>query len=148
MAIARAFRLVLSSLAILIVAWSFFDVGRRMVVAHRAEQTRPITLTVMHWGEQAEDGVVDRLTQKFMAENPTVQINRINGGSEFESKLKTMMAAGTTPDVFYLRPDLFPDFASLHLIAPLSDRFEKEPAQWKSDFYPIVLNAFRYNSAT
>ena len=148
MAIARIPRLLLALAAILIVGWSFFDVGRRIVVTQRAQQARPIKLTVLHWGEQAEDGVVDKLTQKFMAENPTVQIERINAGTEFESKLKTMMAAGATPDVFYLRPDLFPAFASMHLLAPLSDRFEKEPVDWKSDFYPIVLDAFRYNPVT
>jgi multiple sugar transport system permease protein len=147
-AIARAFRLILSLLAILIVGWSFFDVGRRIVVARHTLQARPIKLTVLHWGDQAEDGIVDRLTQKFMAEHPSVQIERINAGTEFESKLKTMMSAGTTPDVFYLRPDLFPEFAERHLIAPLDDRFDKEPEQWRSDFYPIVLNAFRYDSAT
>ncbi len=103
---------------------------------------------MLHWGDQAEDGIVDRLTQKFMADHPSVQIERINAGTEFESKLKTMMSAGATPDVFYLRPDLFPEFASLHLIAPLNDRFNKEPENWKSDFFPLVLNAFRYNLET
>src|ERR1039458_9840738 len=122
MGIARLFRFLLSLTAIAIVVWSFYDVGRRIVVSHRAQEARPITLTVLHWGDQDEDRIVQTLVQKFMSENPTVRIDRINAGGEFASKLKTMMAAGTPPDLFYLSPDLLPEFASLHLIAPLNDR--------------------------
>src|ERR1019366_5553824 len=45
-------------------------------------------------------------------------------------------------------PDLLPEFASLHLIAPLNDRFDKEAPAWKSDFFPLILNGFRYGTAS
>src|SRR5687768_10610804 len=120
MSISRAARLLLALAALLIVGWSFFDVGRRAVARWRSSHERPVTLTVMHWGEQAEDAVVAKLIDPYERENPRVAVERINPGSgEFRSKLKTMLAAGTPPDLFYLPPDIFPELANLKLVAPL-----------------------------
>src|SRR3954447_17344002 len=128
MTVARASRLLLSFIALSIVAWSFFDVARRAVVRNHAEHSRPITLTMMHWGEQAEDIVVDKLAQRYMREHPNVQLMRINAGQDFHAKLKTMMAAGTPPDIFYLPPDTFPQWASLKLIRPIDDFVQRDIA--------------------
>lgn len=148
MTLSRAFRFLLSLASILIVGWSFFDVGRRMVAARQADRNRPITLTVLHWGDQVEDRIVDSLVNGFMKENSSVRVVRINGGGDFEGKLKTMMAAGTPPDLFYLPPSLLPELASNQLIVPLDDRFNEQPKAWKTDFFPVLLDAFRYNPAT
>jgi multiple sugar transport system permease protein len=149
MSISRASRLLLSFAAILIVAWAFFDVTRRAVQRHNAEHDRPITLTVLHWGDQAEDRIMEALDQEFEDQHPNIRIVRINpGANDYESKIKTMLAAGTPPDVFYLRPEMLREFASMKLIAPLDEPFAKEPQEWKDDFIPIMLNAWRYNQAT
>jgi multiple sugar transport system permease protein len=149
MSISRASRLLLSFAAILIVAWSFFDVARRAVQRHNAEHDRPITLTVLHWGDPAEDRIMEALDTEFESQNPNIRIVRINpGANDYESKLKTMLAAGAPPDVFYLRPEMLREFASMKLIAPLDEYFATEPAAWKDDFFPIMLNAWRYNAAT
>src|SRR5215218_1979914 len=77
MTFARATRLLLALAATLIVAWSFFDVGRRAVGRWRAGHDRPVVLTVMHWGERAEDAVVQQLVERYKRENPHVEIVRI-----------------------------------------------------------------------
>ncbi|HEX8520665.1 MAG TPA: extracellular solute-binding protein [Tepidisphaeraceae bacterium] len=156
MTIASAVRKLLALAALLIVVWAFFDVGRRVVVRWSSKHERPIQLTVVHWGEQAEDSIVDALVQRYQRENPHVQINRINpGATDFRSKLKTMLAAGTPPDVFYLPPDSFPELASLKLVHPLDDYIKKDidagGAKTKAlydDFFPIVMDAYRYDAAT
>jgi multiple sugar transport system permease protein len=148
MSFARAARLALSSAAVLIIAWSFFDVGRRAWNAHRADTDRPITLTVLHWGEPPEDHIVDLLARQYMAEHPNIRVVRVNPGADnFQTKLNTMLAAGTPPDVFYLQPELLPELASMKLIAPLDKQFNAEPAAWRSDFFPLLLDGFRYNPA-
>ena len=149
MTLARLARLALSVAAILIVGWSFYDVGRRAVGERRAAATRPVTLTVLHWGDQAEGGVVESLVNRYQADHPGVQVVRINPGAEedFESKLKTMLAAGTPPDVFYLSPHLLPELASQGLVAPLDARFDQEPAAWRDDFFPLLLDAWHYDPA-
>jgi multiple sugar transport system permease protein len=153
MTIARASRLLLSFIALVIVAGSFVDVARRAIARRRTEHSRPITLTMMHWGEQAEDVVVEQLVDRYMAENPNVQIQRINAGQDFRSKFKTMTAAGTPPDIFYLPPDTFPEWASLNLVRPIDDLIqrdiqtggEKTKALY-DDFFPILMDAYRYDA--
>ena len=147
--VAQLFRFVLAAAAVCIVAWSFGDVTSRALHAHWAQKQQPVSLTILHWGDQAEDRVVDSLVDQFKSTHPNVQVTRINPGTnDFDSKLKTMMAAGTPPDLFYLQPESLADLASMKLIAPLDERFNKEPDNWKNDFFPILLDGFRYNTDT
>jgi multiple sugar transport system permease protein len=152
MSIARAIRLLLAFASLLIVVWAFIFVGNRAVRRWRGEQQRPITLTVLHWGDKAEDEVVEKLCNRYMNENPRVQIVRINGGADFRSKLKTMMAAGTPPDLFYMGADIFPQLAPLGVLRPIDDLVEADRKAgtftWYDDFYPVILDAFRYDRST
>src|SRR4051794_28217876 len=155
MTIARASRLLLSLIALLIVVGSFFDVGRRAIARRRSEHARPVTLTMMHWGEQAEDVVVKQLVDRYMVEHPNVQIQRINAGQDFRAKVKTMMAAGTAPDIFYLPPDTFPQWASLGLVKPIDDLIKhdieaggEQTKKQYDDFFPIIMDAYRYDAKT
>lgn len=147
--VAKLARQFLLLVALLVVCWAFFDLGRRYVERQRALRERPIELTVMHWGTPAEDAIVQRLCDTFQRENPKVRIVRINpGAGGFPQKLKTMMAAGTPPDVFYLRPDMMPDLAQMELIAPLDRYVANEPKEWVDDFFPVLLDAMRYDRST
>ncbi len=151
MSIARAIRLLLVLVSCLIVIWSFVDVGRRIVLQRQAERERPITLTILHWGDPAENAIVQTLVERYMADNPHVRIQRIHA-SEMRSKLKTMLAAGTPPDLFYLPPDLLPEMASLKLIRPIDDFIEQERAAGTAgffdDYFPVLLDAYRYDVET
>jgi multiple sugar transport system permease protein len=153
MTLARASRILLAVAAALIVAWSFFDVGRRALARREMEHDRPITLTIMHWGDRAEDQIVQDLAERYMAEHPQVRIVRINPGTgDFRAKLKTMFAAGTPPDVFYLPPDLFPELATLKLIRPVDEYVAKDRAagqgKYLDDFWPILMRAWHYDVAS
>jgi len=147
--IARSFKALLTALMLLVIIWAFFDVGRRAVGHWTALSERSVELTVLHWGDPSEDKIVDDLVKKFEAEHSNVRIVRINAGTDFNNKLKTMMAGDSAPDVFYLRPDLMlAQLAEDKLIAPLDDYVANEPAEWKKDFWPIVMDALRYDTAT
>lgn len=156
MTIARATRLLVGFVALLIIGWSFLDVGRRAVGLSQGALDHTVNLTIMHWGEQAEDAVVAQLVERYMRENPHVHITRINpGANDFRSKLKTMLAAGTPPDVFYLPPDIFPELASLKLVAPLDDFIARDIKQGGpatqalyDDFFPIIMDAYRFDGST
>jgi ABC-type glycerol-3-phosphate transport system substrate-binding protein len=114
MTVARAIRILLALTTLLIVAWSFYDVGRRAVARQVEARKRPITLSILHWGNAAEAGVVQALVERYEKQNPHVRIIRIHtpgGDVEMTHKLKTMLAAGTPPDLFYLPPGLLPEMA-------------------------------------
>lgn len=151
MIIVRAIRLLLVLVTVVLVAWSFGHVASRWFDTGRARAERPITLTILHWGNAAENVIVQKLVDRYMAENPRVRIVRIHAG-DFDSKLKTMMAAGTPPDLFYLPPRMLPELAELKLIEPIDDLLQRERdagrAQYLDDFFPIILQAWRYDSAT
>lgn len=145
--ITQPIKWLLTAVVLLAIVWAFYDVVQRYVRHRRDLAERPVELTVMHWGDPAEDQIVADLVQRFQAENPKVRIIRINaGGADFRSKIKTMMAADTPPDVFYMPPDMLPQFATDKLVAPLDDYVAKEPEQWKSDFWPILLDAFHFDN--
>ncbi|MGC4031022.1 MAG: extracellular solute-binding protein [Tepidisphaeraceae bacterium] len=133
----------------LVIAWAFFDVARRYVHHRQQLSQRPIELTVLHWGDPTEDRIVADLVERFTQQHADVRIVRINAGEkDFPNKLKTLMAAGTPPDVFYLKPALLPELAENKLLEPLDCYFDPEPAQWKTDFWPLLISAMRYDPAT
>ena len=148
MTIARAARTLLAAAALAVVAWSYWNVGRRVWAGYN--DRRPITLTVLHWGDPSEDRIVADLVAAYEKVRPDVRIIRINPGDPLtaRNKLKTMLAAGQAPDVFYLPPDFMPELANAKIIRPLDSFVAAENPVWINDFVPIVLNAFRYDSAT
>src|SRR4051794_13755632 len=152
MTLGRAIRYLLAIASLLIVIWSFFDVGRRAVAKHRLEHSKPITLTLLHWGDKAEDVIVNDLIASYEREHPNVYIIRVNPTYlNFRPKLKTMMAAGTPPDIFYLPPDILPELATQNLIGPIDQYVSKELTtnpKFLDDFWPILMKAWHYDTAT
>src|SRR5262249_36769299 len=146
MIFARATRILLAFAAGAIVFWSFYDVGRRVIERHRDD--RPITLTVLHWGAPSEDKIVADLMAVYEKQHPNVRIVRMNpgDGDAMRHKLLTMLAAGQPPDIFYLPPDLLPQLANLKVLRSLEPYVAKEDKAWMSDFVPVVLNTFRYDT--
>ncbi len=145
------FRSSLGLIAAAVVVWSFWTVGVR-AWQHRAETAKtPIHLTILHWGDPTEKKIVEDLIARYNQTHPDVRVTQICTGT-FDSKLKTMMSAGTPPDLFYLPPRLLPELASLKLIRPVDDLVAAEKAGgkagWMDDFFPILLNAFRYDITT
>jgi multiple sugar transport system permease protein len=151
MSIARAIRVLLWMITISIVGWSFYYVGRQILT--RDGDGGRVTLTLLHWGDQVEDIIVDDLIKEYEKNNPHVHIKRINPGyGQFRPKLKTMMSAGTPPDIFYLQPDFFPTLATLDLIRPIDPYIEKDraagQAAYMEGFWPILIKAWHYDVAS
>ncbi|KAA3610816.1 MAG: extracellular solute-binding protein [Planctomycetota bacterium] len=115
-----------------------------------------VELTLMHWsgeGGSEEDAIVGAVLADFEAQHPGVRVRRINpgDGGSFYTKLQTMMAAGTPPDLFYVGAERFPAFVEAGLLAPLDqfleqDRDQNHPQTLPlEDFYPAPLSAFRFD---
>lgn len=146
----RMARWTLACLTVTVVLWSFIDVTLRSIKSRREAASRAITLTIMHWGSPEEDQINEKLAKAFEAQHPDVRIERINAGNNFRPKLKTMMAAGTPPDLFYLTTDLLPDFATMGLVSPVDNQVAEDRAKpgneaYYADIYPILLKYFSYD---
>lgn len=137
-------------MALVLVLWSFYDVGRRTVAditgaSHGAE----VVLTVVHWGTPEEEAIVQAMIDAYEAEHPGVSVQRINA-YDYDTKLKTMLAAGTPPDLFYLKPEDVAAFADTGMLMDLTPyaaaQREAGEAGWLDDFYPVLMDAYRWDA--
>lgn len=144
---------ILGILAAAAVLWAAGWVFVRDVVQGRARGDATV-LTVMHWsgdGGQEEDSIVDAALRGFEATHPGLRVERINPGDagSFYTKLQTMMAAGTPPDVFYCGDERLPSLASMGVLRPLDELIAEDAERGESvgleDFYPVVLDAYRFD---
>ena len=147
--IPRLFRYALALFAIGLVLWSFYDVGSRTVsdiVGSTGE--RDVVLTVLHWGSPEEEQIVQAMIDAYMDAHPNVEVRRIHA-NDFDAKLKTMLAAGTPPDLFYLRPDDVAEFADTGMVLNLESYAAAQraagDADWLDAFYPTLMDAFRWD---
>ncbi len=111
---------------------------------NEADSSVTIELVVMHWsgeGGQEEDAIADALLADFEASHPGVRVRRINPGDAFSyyTKLQTMAAGGSPPDVFYVGSERVAALVEAGQLAPV------DAAEDLSDFYPAVVDAFRYD---
>ncbi|MFA9477823.1 extracellular solute-binding protein [Phycisphaerales bacterium AB-hyl4] len=149
MRILQACRYGLGVLAVLITVWAFVHVGVR--TARDWGLTEPagtVVLTVLHYSGSEEAEVLRRLLDRFEAEHPHIRIRPISA-PDYYTKLQTMFAGDAPPDVFYLNYNYLPQFAEHELLLPIDDFVERERnrpgGEWVDDFYPQLLDAFRYD---
>ena len=60
------------------------------------------------------------------------------------SKLQTMIAGGTPPDVVFMESTRFPEFVTKNTLLDLTPYLQKEKELSGSDFYPQAWQAYRY----
>jgi ABC-type sugar transport system permease subunit/ABC-type glycerol-3-phosphate transport system substrate-binding protein len=145
MTVGKAIRWLLAWAAALVVLWSFFAVGMRFYREHDPNDHRT-PLVMLFWGDASEEAIVSDLVAQYSASHPNIKIIPIHA-SDYDSKLKTMLAAGTPPDVFYLDSNYVSEFASMKLLGNLDPYIAKLPdgQRWLDEFYPLLLDAFRYD---
>ena len=149
--LATATRTALALVTLGVIVWSFGFVGLHWWREHAGKKIGGrTTLTLLYWGDADEERVMRSITGRYETEHPDVQIERIVvGAGDFQTKLRTMFAAGSPPDLFYLQPVLVSQLASMNLLRPLDDQVAAERAAgrgaWIDDFYPKLLSAFRYD---
>ncbi|MEO1512809.1 MAG: sugar ABC transporter substrate-binding protein, partial [Planctomycetota bacterium] len=70
----------------------------------------------------------------------------------YDTKLNTMFAAGTPPDLFYLSAENMSKMAGLGLLHSLDDLVQDDIAatgeDWLADFFPVLLDTFRFDGTT
>ena len=148
MTLGRVLRYLLAFAALLVVVWSFLDVGYRAF--HRAREARVddrTELTILHWGDNDEIAIVQTLVDQFEAEHPGIRVKRLHA-SDYHTKLNTMFAADTPPDLFYLPAEMVPKFAQMGLVGEIDELVQKDIERvghdWFADFFKVIVDAYRY----
>jgi multiple sugar transport system substrate-binding protein len=133
-------RTILGLLLILLGAGSC-DRGAR---ADTATATGPTEITWMV-GVGPDRPMYEQLLQRFHELHPDIRVRPIwVPGPQYQTKLKTLIAAGKAPDLFW-SGDVWVAY-ELPFLADLSDLVARDAAELDlDDFYPELLAACRYN---
>ncbi|MEL7650029.1 MAG: sugar ABC transporter substrate-binding protein [Sedimentibacter sp.] len=85
-------------------------------------------ITYMHWGDDYERQMYADLIAAYEELVPGVEIEQVYTPGDYYTKLQTLAASKTLPDIFWLNEARVKEFADSNLMADLSDVLKKYPA--------------------
>src|SRR5882762_1818052 len=94
-----------------------------------------------------EDALLQDSINAFMTANPTVKVKWEPIAQDYETVLKTNLAAGTEADVFYADIFWIDSLMKTGKLLALDDMMAKTGTK-KDDFVPSLINAFSYQGKT
>jgi multiple sugar transport system substrate-binding protein len=99
------------------------------------------------FGEPEEIKAYRTLVDAFEREQDdvTVQLVEAADRDDLLTRLSTSFAGGSPPDVFLINYRFYGQFASKGVLEPLQDRVEDSETFEPDDFYPVALDAFRWD---
>ncbi len=103
----------------------------------------PVTISFMAWGAPEELAVWQQIVNDFQAANPNITVNvEVTDWDSYWTKLQTLLAAGTPPDVFAMDAPLYLDYQSRDQLLNLQPYIDKNPGMLDG-FYPVTLDAYK-----
>jgi len=88
-----------------------------------------------------EDAIVAQQLANFAKVYPNVKVQREIIASDYDTKIKTSIAGGNAPDVFYVDSLIVPDYINGKVLEPLNSYVDKNKLN-AGDFYPALTKAF------
>lgn len=104
-------------------------------------------LTVSGWGDETEQQVVRDSIARFNEVFPDVTVNFEPIPNDFQTIMKSNMAAGTAADVFYVDADLMTAFGRTGQLLPLDD-YMAAIGLSREAYFPTLINMFTYEGVT
>ena len=99
-----------------------------ILVASRLE-AKPAELVFTYWGSPFERQAVKKVLQQFNQQQANIRVRAQHiSFSNYTTKLLTMVAAGTAPDIAYIPDTMISKWASAGWLMDLSDHFQNDPA--------------------
>jgi multiple sugar transport system substrate-binding protein len=111
----------------------FTSLASGIAVPARAQDN--VEISMMGWGSPLEDANVQAGLESFEEQNPGITVEWIHtpDAQDHEVKLKTAIAGGTAPDVFWATP--LQDFVALGGCMDVTDRIEADPVLGAEDYF-------------
>lgn len=110
------------------------------------QQPEPVTLTYYTFSaapDHLQD--LDEMIKIFEEQHQGIQIKVETAAfADYFTKLQTLVAGGTTPDVFELNYENFVTYAAKDLLLDLNPLIKADTTFDSSIFYPRALEAFKY----
>jgi multiple sugar transport system substrate-binding protein len=107
------------------------------------QSDEPVTISYMVWGAPEELEVWQTIVDEFEAANPNIKVNvEVSDWDTYWTKLKTLLAANTPPDVFAMDAPLYLDYQSRGVLLNLQPFIDKTSG-FLDGFYPVTLEAYK-----
>jgi multiple sugar transport system substrate-binding protein len=103
----------------------------------------PAEISMMMWGDPAELDVWNQIVADFHQATPNITVKvEVSDWDSYWTKLKTLLSAGTPPDVFAMDAPLYLDYQSRGVLLNLQPYLDKNPDMLKG-VYPQTLQAYK-----
>ncbi len=100
-------------------------------------------LSFMMWGDPAELTVWNQIVSDFQAANPNITVKvEVSDWDSYWTKLKTLLAAKTPPDMFAIDAPLYLDYQSKGVLLNLTPYLDANPGMLDG-LYPQTLQAYQ-----
>ncbi len=110
---------------------------------NNATSNSPVQITYMEWGDPAELDVWKAIVSDFEAANPNIKVNvEVSDWDTYWTKLKTLLAANTPPDVFAMDAPLYLDYQSRGVLLNLQPYIDSNPGMLDG-LFPNTLTAYQ-----
>jgi multiple sugar transport system substrate-binding protein len=108
----------------------------------------PVRLNFVGWGGPAEIEVFTSLVESFNAANPDIVIEYNPIPDDYVTKLKTMIAGGTPPDIAYIPDGDFSAFVPRGQLVNIQEFVNASTIIDPDGIWDSALLRYRYDSAT
>jgi multiple sugar transport system substrate-binding protein len=103
----------------------------------------PVEISFMMWGAPEELKVWQQIVDDFQAKHPNIKVNvDVSDWDSYWTKLKTLYAGGTPPDVFAMDAPLYPDWVSRGALLNLQPYVDASPGLLDG-LYPNTLEVYK-----
>jgi multiple sugar transport system substrate-binding protein len=108
-----------------------------------AAKKGPVEISFMMWGAPEELAVWQAVVDDFHKANPDITVKvDVSDWDSYWTKLNTLIAGGTPPDVFAMDAPLFLDWQSRGALLSLQPYIDANPG-FLDGFYPQTLTAYK-----
>jgi multiple sugar transport system substrate-binding protein len=108
-----------------------------------AADNAPAEISMMMWGDPAELEVWNQIVTDFQQVKPNIKVKvEVSDWDSYWTKLKTLLSAGTPPDVFAIDAPLYLDYQSRGVLLNLQPYIDKNP-DMLNGVYPQTLEAYK-----
>jgi multiple sugar transport system substrate-binding protein len=116
--------------------------AEKPAVTQAPPAAQPVEITFMMWGAPEELQVWQAVVDDFHKVNPNIKVNvEVSDWDSYWTKLNTLIAGGTPPDLFAMDAPLYLDWQSRGALLNLKPYLDKEPG-FLDGFYPQTLKAY------
>jgi multiple sugar transport system substrate-binding protein len=125
------------------IGFSVLMVAILLLSACGAKPAGKTQLSFMMWGDPAELTVWKQIVADFEAANPNISVSvEVSDWDSYWTKLKTLLAAKTPPDMFAIDAPLYLDYQSKGVLLNLQPYLDKNPGMLDG-LYPQTLQAYQ-----